>query len=132
MIAISAHINQFAKALWQEALNAPYIEEHFSSEKAFFTDRYLGRFNRYRFVCEHKLTTVEGKEFLKNSEDILALHEENLSDRFKSLIKVCFVFYFVYMSSASLSYFPNFLPLPFLLLLVVFFSFHFITMSPNR
>lgn len=105
MIAISTHINQFAKALWQEALNAPYIEEHFSTEKAFSTDRYLGRFNRYRFVCENKLTTVEGKEFLKNSEDILALHEENLSERFMSLIMVCLIFYFIFSLSPSPHFF---------------------------
>ena len=70
MIAISTHINQFAKALWQEVISLPYAGDNIS-KNAFKVDRYIHRFNRYRFVCVEKMTTFEGKEIMNGFTSIL-------------------------------------------------------------
>ena len=63
MIAISTHINRFAKALWHEAIRLPYIGD--VSKKSFKHDRIADRFHRYRFVFNLKMTMFEAKELTK-------------------------------------------------------------------
>jgi hypothetical protein len=62
MISISSHINSFAKSLWVELMNIPYIPEPIASNVSFSTERYLSRFNRFRFVSSYNMSIFEVKE----------------------------------------------------------------------
>ena len=98
MISISSHINSFAKSLWVELMNIPYIPEPIASNVTFSTERYLSRFNRFRFVSSYNMSIFEVKELNSKLKELVEMNQfdkyenddfiSNFTKRLKETLKI--------------------------------------------